>query len=143
MVKLCAAEATLRACVAKVIEPGFGVANGPKALPVKGIEPDKLAAAVTLRFAFRVPTVLGSKVREIVQVAPEVKVVPQVVDDTANSDASVVPMTMLVNEILPLFVSVALCATLVVPRLWPAKVRPAAGVSVALAPNPVPETGIF
>lgn len=129
--------------MAKIIEPGFSVANAPKPVPVKGIEPDKLAAAVTLRFAFRVPTVLGSNVREIVQVAPEDKAVPQVVDDTANSDGSIVPITMLVNEILPLFVSVAFSATLVVPRLWPAKVRPAAGASVALAPSPVPETGIF
>lgn len=144
MVKLCAAEVTLRDWVPKVIEPGFSVANGPRPVPVRGIEPDKLDAAVTFRFAFRGPTVLGSKVIEIVQLAPEVKVVPQVVvDETVNSAVSVVPMTMPVNEILPLFVRVAFCAALVVPRFCPAKVRPRAGASVAVAPSPIPETGIF
>jgi len=143
MVKLCAAEVVLRVCVVKVSELGFSVAMGPRPVPVSGAEPDRFAAPVAFTLAFRAPTVLGLKVIDMVQFALDANVVPHVVDEIANSAGSVVPMTTLVAEIFPLLVSVTFCAALVVPRFCPAKVRPATGVIVRVAPSPVPETGII
>ena len=87
----------------------------PVRLTVCGL-PASLSVMVTA--AFRLPVKVGAKLTGIVQLAPALTLAPQVSAPFATSALFAPPITMplTVNVPAPLFVSVTVCAVLVVPN---------------------------
>jgi hypothetical protein len=73
-----------------------------------------------LRVPVRVPTAVGLKVTEMVQLAPALTEVPQVL---VWEKSPLAVMLEMVSEALPVLVRVTVCAALLVPSIWAAKVR--------------------
>jgi hypothetical protein len=105
------------------------------AVPVEAI-PDPLrlaecgepeALSVTLTLPLRVPTTVGAKVTEIVQLPPAATVEPHVLVCAKSPDAAIL---VIVSAAVPPFDSVSAWVALVVPRDWPAKLN-AAGLREA------------
>ena len=105
-----------------------------------------VALSVTVSRALRVPVALGVKVMLIAQFAPAASVVgsvPQVVVRTKLfAFVPLMAIELIESAALPVLESVTVCAALVVPVAWLAKVRlvaesVAAGPLVAVLPVPV------
>ena len=84
-----------------------------------------------------VPAAVGLKVTEIVQLAPALTVVPQVLV-WEKSPLAVMPE--MVSEALPVLVRMTVCAVLVLPDIWAVKVREA-GDKPTTGSVPVPVSG--
>ena len=78
------------------------------------------ALSEMLRLLVLVPAACGEKVTVIVHSAPALKVVPHVL---LWGKSVLVEMPERISGALPLLLSVTVCATLLVPTAWPAKVR--------------------
>lgn len=96
------------------------------------------ALSVTVRVPSRVPVVVGLNVTETVQFAPVLS------DDGLNGQvlvcakSPVVPIAVIVKGAVPLLVMVTVCAVLVVPTDWLAKVRVVGLKLIPGVPVPVP-----
>jgi hypothetical protein len=91
----------------------------------------------------RLPAAVGVKVTEIVQPAPAATVVPQVFVSAKSPEAVIDVMD---SPAVPELVSVTVCASLVVPSVWAAKVRlvvERVTEEAELAPVPVPLRGML
>ena len=97
-----------------------------------------LALSAKLRVPLRVPTALGEKVTDAVQLAPAASVLGGIgqVDVTLKSVRLLVTPVML-SVADWLFVSVTVCAVLDVPNDWPANVRLVGLAVAATIPTPV------
>ena len=112
--------------------------------------PDPLIATVcglpppvsfTFRVALREPAVAGLKVNVTLQLADGPSVEPHLFEVMLKSVAFVPDfvMPLMVTELLPVFVTVTVCAGLVVPTLMLPKLR-LAGVTVITVPVPDNDT---
>jgi hypothetical protein len=77
------------------------------------------ALSEMLRVPVLVPPAAGLKVTEMVQLAPALTVVPQVL---VCEKSALAVMLEMVSEALPVLVRVAICAVLLVPDIWAEKV---------------------
>jgi hypothetical protein len=95
-------------------------------------------SSVTVTAAVRVPSAVGVKVTEMIQLAPTASAVPQVL--VCAKSLAFVPVTAmgLVNATEPFAVTVTVMAALVVLRYRLGRVR-LEGVNVRVAAVPVPE----
>jgi hypothetical protein len=96
------------------------------------------ALSATLMLPLRVPEVVGLKVTLMPQLAPAATEAPHVL---VSAKSPLAVMLVIVNAALPVLVSVTVCAALVVPMVWLAKVsevgeKLTAGAGTA-APVPV------
>jgi hypothetical protein len=98
------------------------------------------AESVNIRLADRAPFAEGVNVTLTVQLAPTARLVPQVLAEMVKSPALDPEIAMLVMDIAVLapFVSVTVCAAVVEPTAFDAKVR-FPGVTLAPAAVPVPD----
>jgi hypothetical protein len=77
-----------------------------------------LASSLTLSVALSEPTTCGVNVTEMLQLAPPARVVPHVFVWLKSPEfAPVMPMLVIASGALPVLVSVAVCALLVVPKV--------------------------
>jgi hypothetical protein len=91
--------------------------------------------SVTIRVPLRVPTLTGAKVTLMAQLAPTATVVPQVL---VWAKLPLVVMLPTLRAAVPVLLRVTTWAALVVPVIWPAKVR-LTDATLACGEMPVPE----
>jgi hypothetical protein len=114
-------------------------------VPVSAMDCGEPAAlSLTERFAAKVATEVGAKVREIRQLPPAASDAPHVlVCVKLPAPAPVIPMPAIVSGALPLLVSCAVCTALVLPlvavNVKETGVREAMGAGTAV-PVPLSET---
>ncbi len=125
------------------LDPPLGITSWksmpvPKRLMLCGLSP---ALSFSVRDAVRDPPDVGMKVTLIVQFAPGKTVTPQVVADCEKSPlfVPVKNIELMFSVSLPLFVTVTVCAALVVATACVVKVS-VVGDIVAVAPVPNPNS---
>jgi hypothetical protein len=135
-VTVCAALVVPIACEAKLKLAGASAAvAGVIPVPVNETAcGDPAALSVTDSVPVREPLAVGLKVTEIPQFAPAASVAPQLVV-AAKSPEAAIDETASADD--PLFVSVTVCAALVVPVVCEAKLR-LVGDSVTAGPDAFP-----
>ena len=99
------------------------------------------ALSVIVRLALRTAATWGRNVILIVQEPDAARVVPQVFDAIANSEAlaPAIAMLLMVSVVVPLFLTVTVC----VPEVAKSRVTGneiEVGVNVTAGPRPVPES---
>ncbi len=134
--RVCGELVVPTACEPKFRLAGESVTPVVELAPVPVREVDCVPAeSVTARLPVRVPLAVGVNVTETEQLAPAARLVPHPLPATWKSP-EVVTEVIEIDDAVPL-VSVALCAALVVPTVWLAKVR-LEGDSVTEPPVVVP-----
>ena len=92
--------------------------------------------SVMLKVPVRVPEAVGVNVILTVQLAPTATEPPQVLVSAKSPEAEILEM---VRAALPVLETVTVCAALVVPTVWLAKVRvDGVTVAVVVGATPVP-----
>jgi len=121
-VTVCAALVVPTVWLAKVSEVGerLAVVVGAAPVPVRptvcGL-PEALS--VTLELPVRVPDAVGVNVTLMLQFPPDASEPPQL---SVSAKSPLATMLLMVRVAVPVFDSVTVCAALVVPTLWLAKV---------------------
>jgi hypothetical protein len=138
-VRDCAALVEPRVWAAKARVPVERFTLAPLPVPVRdavcGLLP-RLSAMLTE--AWRIPVAVGENFTRIVQMAFCANVPGQLlVSEKSPGSAPTRVMPLIVKLVLPVFVIVMLCALLVAPRAWLAKVR-IEGVRLTCPESPVP-----
>src|SRR5215470_6242597 len=89
------------------------------------------ALSEIVRFPVLAPTTVGVNVTLMVQFAPAASVAGSIPHVFVSAKSPEVPIELIVNVLVPLFVRVTVCAALVVVSNWPPNVR-----LVAESPTP-------
>lgn len=94
--------------------------------------------SVIVSAAVELPAAVGEKVTKTRQLAPALRLEPQVVvSPKAPGLEPVNAMLLMLRVSFPVLISVTICASLVVLRIWLAKVR-LAGLNETTGPAPMP-----
>jgi hypothetical protein len=110
------------------------LAPGTAPVPESGMEVSPADAFVdTFKVPVLPPVLVGLNTTEIVQLEPTPNEEPHVLEEMANGPSAETLSIVMDPELLPLLLSVAFFAELVVPTLTLPKASPPAGASVAVA----------